>query len=85
MKYYGDVKAFIECSSAMQDVYKTIDKYNPGKRQKILILLDDITADKISNKKLNPIVSKPFIWGRKLDISVVFIINHVLKCQKIPD
>ena len=31
LKYYGDIKAFIKCSSAMQNVYKTIDKYNPGK------------------------------------------------------
>ena len=30
-------------------------------------------ADMLSNKKLNPIVTKLFIRGRKLDISLVFI------------
>ena len=29
-------------------------------------------ADKINNKKLNPIVAELFIRGRKLNISVVF-------------
>ena len=34
----------------MHDVYKNIDKYNPHKENKILI--DDMIADMISNKKL---------------------------------
>ena len=30
-------------------------------------------ADMLSNKKFNPIVTELFIWGRKLNISIVFI------------
>ena len=39
----------------IQDVYKNIEEYNPGKR-KILIVSDAI-ADIISNKILNPTVT----------------------------
>ena len=30
----------------MQDVYKNINEYNPGKKRKILIVFDDMIADK---------------------------------------
>ena len=45
----------------MQDAYKTIDGYNPGKRRKILIIFDDTIADMITNKKPNSIVTELFI------------------------
>ena len=37
----------------MQDVYKNIDEYNPGKKRKTLIVFDDRIADMIYNKKFN--------------------------------
>ena len=58
----------------MQDVYKNIEDYNPGKKRKILIVFDDMIADMISNEKLNPVVTELFIRGRKLNICIVFII-----------
>ena len=36
----------------MDDIYKNIEVYYPNKKQKILILFDDM----LSNKKLNPIL-----------------------------
>ena len=57
----------------MQDVYKNINEYNPGKKSKILILFGDMIADMINNKKLNSLVTELFITGRKLNISLVFI------------
>ena len=57
----------------MQDVYKNINEYNPGKKQKILIVFEDVVADMINNKKLNSIVTELFIKGRKLIISLVFV------------
>ena len=45
----------------MEDVYKNIDEYNPGKNRKILIVFDDIIADVINNKKLNSAVTEFFI------------------------
>ena len=57
----------------MQDVYKNVEEYNPGKKRKVLLVFDDMIADMINNKKLNPIVTELFIRGRKLNISVAFI------------
>ena len=64
-----------------QNIYKNIEEYNPHKNCKILIVFDDM----ISNKKINPIVTKLFIRGRKLIISLIFIIQLTLLCQKILD
>ena len=36
LKHFNGPKAFIEYSNDMQDVYKNIDEYNPGKERKIL-------------------------------------------------
>ena len=57
----------------MDDIYKNIEEYNTNKKQKILIDFDDMIADMLSNKKLNPIVSKLFVRWRKLNISLVSI------------
>ena len=35
---------------------KNIEKYSPNKKRKLLTVFDDIIADMLSNKKLNPIV-----------------------------
>ena len=72
-KYFNDLKAFTEYSNDMDDIYKNIEEYNPGKKRKLLIVFDDMIADMLSNKKLNPIVTELFIRGRKLNISLVFI------------
>ena len=39
-------------------------------------------ADMLSNKKLNPIVTKLFLRGRKLNISLVFITQSCLAVPK---
>ena len=57
----------------MNDIYKKISEYNPNKKQKILIVFDDMIADILSNKKINPIVAELLIKGRKLNIFLVFI------------
>ena len=66
----------------MQDVYKNIEDYNPGKKRKILIAFDDMIADKINKKKLNPVVTELFIGGRKLNISFLFITQSYFKVPK---
>ena len=73
LKYLNDSEFFIEYSNDMDDIYKDIEEYNPNKKQKILIVFDDMIADMLINKKLNPIVTELFIKGRKLSISFVFI------------
>ena len=72
----------MEYSNDMQDVYKNIEDYNPIKKRKILIVFNDMIADMINNNKLNPIVTELFIRGRKLNISIVFIIQSYFKVPK---
>ena len=74
--------AFIEYSNDMQHVYKNIEDYNQGKKRKIIIVFNNMTADMINNKKLNPIVTELFIRGRKLNISIVFITQSYFKVPK---
>ena len=82
LKRFDDPKAFIEYSNDMHDVYKNIDDYNPDKENRILIVFDDMIADMINNKKLNSVVTKLFVRGRKLNISLVFIIQSYFKFPK---
>ena len=72
----------MEYSNDMQDVYKNIEDYNPIKKRRILIVFDDMIADMIINNKLNPIVTELFISGRKLNISIVFIMQSYFKVLK---
>ena len=47
------------------DVYQKIEEYNPNKKRKILIVFDDMIDTMLSNKNLNPIVTRLFTRGRK--------------------
>ena len=82
LEHFNDPKAFIEYSNDMQNVYKTIDEYNVDKERKILIVFYDMIADMINNKKLNSMVTKLFIRGRKSNISLVFITKSYFKVPK---
>ena len=73
LDHFKDPRASIEYSNDMQDVYKTIEDYNPRKKCKILIVFDDMIADMINNKKLNPVVTELFIRGKNLGICITFI------------
>ena len=75
--HFNDPKSFIEYSNDV-DIYKNIEEYKPNKKHKILVVFVYIIADILSNKKLNPVVTKLFIRGRKLNISLVF-------CKKVSD
>ena len=50
-------------------------------KQKILIVFDNMIADVLDNKKLNPNVTEIFIIRRKLIISLVFITQS---CSAVP-
>ena len=82
MNNFNDPKAFIEYSNDMHNVYKNINYYNPSKENKILLVFDDMIADMINSKRLNSIVTELFIWGRKLNISLVFITQSYFKVPK---
>ena len=67
VNHFNDPKAFMEYSNDVQDVYKNIEDYNPGKKRKTLIVFDDMIADMINNKKLNPVVTEVEVEVEKLD------------------
>ena len=70
---FNDSEAFIEYLNDMDNIHKNIKEHNTNKKIKILIVFDDMIANMLSNKKINPIVTDLFIRGRKLNISLVFV------------
>ena len=66
----------------MQDVYKNFEKYNLGKKLKVLIVFHDIIVDMINNKKLNSVVTELFIRSRKLNSLLVFFTQSYFKVPK---
>ena len=88
LKNLNNPKAFIEYSNDIQDVYKNIEECNMVKKRKISIVLHDMIAEMIKNKKLNSIVPELFIRGIKLNISIAFYytsakkwISHILSIR----
>ena len=72
MEYFNDI----------DDIYKYIEKLNPNKKGKILIVFDDMIADMFSNKELDPIVTELFIRHGKLNIFLVLITQSYFSVPK---
>ena len=85
IKYCNDPNAFIEFSNTMDDVYENIDDDNPSRKRKILIVLDDMVADIMSNTKFQAIIKDLFIRCRRLKILLVFIHSLVFLLEKMSD
>ena len=47
----------MEYSNNINDIYKYIEEYNPNKERKILLVLDYMVPDMLSNKKPSPVVT----------------------------
>ena len=56
LKQYNDTKAFIKYSNVVDDIYENIEEYNRNKDRKILIVFDDMIADKITSINNNKII-----------------------------
>ena len=82
LKHFNNSKTLTEYSNHLDDIYKNIEEYNPNKKHKILIVFNDMIADKLRNKKINPIVTELFIRGRKLNIFLVFITQSYFAVRK---
>ena len=61
IKHLNDINAFIECSNTMDNVYENINDYNLSIKRKILIVVDDMIADIMTNKKFQSIIKELFI------------------------
>ena len=78
INHLNDPKAFIDYSNKM---IKILMITIPIKKLK-LIVFDDMIADMTHNKKLNSIVTESFIRRRKLNMSLVFIMQSYFKVSK---
>ena len=66
----------------MDDIYRNIEEYIPNKNCKILIIFDNLIADILSNKMLNPIVTELFIRGKKAKHFSSFYYIILFCCSK---
>ena len=82
IKNLSNPSAFTEYSNTMDDVYDNIDDYNPRRKRKILIVLDDMIADTMINKRFQAIIKELFIRCRKLSTSLVFITQSYFSVPK---
>ena len=74
IKHVNNLNAFIECSNTMDDVYENIHDYNLNRRGKILIVVDDMIADIMTNKKFQSIIKE-----------LLLLLNLIFLSQKIWD
>ena len=63
-------------------INKNIEEYNSSKKRKILIVFDDMIDDMRNNKTFNSILTRLFLRGRKLNISLAFITQSFFCCTK---
>ena len=82
IKHLNGSKAFIVRSNTMNDVYENIDLYNPNRKRKTLIVLDNMIADIMTNKKFQSIIKELFIRCRKINIPLVFITQSYFSVPK---
>ena len=82
IKHFNDPTAFIEYSNDLNDVFTNIGDYNKQRKQKLLIIFDDMIADIMSSKNFKAIIKELFIRCRKLNISIVFITQSYFRTPK---
>ena len=79
--HFNYPNAFIECSNTMHMMFIIILMITSRKR-KILIVLDYMIADIMTNKKLQVIIKGLFIRSKKFNISLVFITQSYFSVPK---
>ena len=81
IKNLDNKNAFIEYSNNMYDIYDNIEDYNNKRKRKFLIVFDDMVSHVMSNKKAQQVLKDLFIGGKKLNISLEFLIQS---CFSVP-
>ena len=67
----------------MDDIYINIGEHNSNKETDDMVVdIDGMVVDMLTNKKPNPIITELFITGRKLNISFVFITQSYFSVPK---
>ena len=81
-KTLNDPKAFIEYSTDIDDVLYDINNYNKNRDKKILTVFDDMIADIEYNKNFKRIIKELFYRARKINVSIVFIMQSYFRALK---
>ena len=71
VKHFNDPTVFIEYSNDMNHVFINIDDYNKQKKQKVLIIFDDMIAYIMNDKKFKAII-KNFLFDTENSIFLSF-------------
>ena len=79
LKNLNDPHAFIEYSNNMNDVFDNIDDYDKNRHKKIIF---DMIAGIMRSEKFKAIVKELFIRRRKLNVSIVFIMQSYFRTPK---
>ena len=74
-QHLNDSNAFIDFSNTVDEVFENVDNYNPCRKKKILVLLDEMIADIMTNKKRQAIIKEKFIRCRTFNTLLVFIMQ----------
>ena len=67
-------KTFIDYSEIIDDAYENLEDYNPANKRKVLIVLDDMTANMVPNKKSSTIVIELFLRTQHLNCIYITIL-----------
>ena len=60
IKKLKNKKAIIDYSQTIDDVYENLEEYNPAKKRKVLIVVDDMIIDRKTNSHYNSLVTELF-------------------------
>ena len=82
IKNLDDPKTFIEYSDNMNDVLDDVNNYNKNRDKKVLIIFDDMIADIEYNEKFKKIIKELFFRARKINESIVFIMQSYFRVLK---
>ena len=82
IKMLQNVKAFIEYSDDMNDIFENIDDYNKKPNKKVLLVFNDMIADIEHNKNFKKVIKELFYRARKLNVSIVFITKSYFRALK---
>ena len=75
-KKFKNPNAIIDYLQTIDDVYENLEDYNPTKKRRVWIVLDDVKTDVEYYKRSIPIVTELFLRGRKLKVSFVSISQY---------
>ena len=83
LKLFNDSTVFSEHSNDVGDIFENTEEYNLNKKRKIMIVFDEMIADMLSNKKLNPTVTELLIRGANLNITFLVYYTMLFCCTKV--